>query len=130
MLSFFFLSKGVGGNGSKVYRCVACGSVVTHSDRIILVAGNTQHQHVNPEGIECDFYTFSSCPGAIALGEATEAHTWFPGYSWRVALCVNCGLHLGWHYELLSKTQPPMEFWGILIAHVAVSEEAGPEGEE
>ena len=127
MLNFFFLSKGIGGNGSKVYRCVACGSVVTHSDRIILVAGNTQHQHVNPEGIECDFYTFSSCPGAIALGEATDAHTWFPGYGWRVALCVNCGLHLGWHYELLSRNQPPMEFWGILIAHVAVSEEDHPE---
>jgi hypothetical protein len=94
---------------------------------MILVAGDTRHQHVNPEGTECDFYTFSSCPGAVALGEATDAYTWFPGYSWRVAMCMNCGFHLGWHYELVSNAQPPMEFWGILVDNVVLSEEVEQE---
>ena len=107
-----------GGNGAKAYHCAACSGLITHSDRLILVRGTNRHLFVNPAGVECDFHTFYSCPGAIALGEATDTHTWFAGYTWRMAFCRHCAQHLGWYYKALLKSERPGEFWGILISHV------------
>ncbi|XP_022788151.1 uncharacterized protein LOC111328060 isoform X3 [Stylophora pistillata] len=30
---------------------------------------------------------------------AFEEHSWFPGYAWRVAVCPQCGAHMGWSFE-------------------------------
>jgi hypothetical protein len=120
MTMFFFISvqDRIGGNGAKAYVCGACGGLMTHSDQLLPVDGENRHVFVNPAGVECDFYTFSSCPGAAALGEATEAHTWFSGYGWRMAFCARCGQHMGWYYEALSAVKRPVAFWGILVSHL------------
>jgi hypothetical protein len=115
MLNFFSPLKGIGGNGAKVYQCASCGSLITYSDRLLRIGISHRHLFVNPAGVECDFHTFSDCPGAVAPGGATEADTWFPGYRWRMAFCRHCGQHLGWHYEGISVFDRPKEFWGILV---------------
>jgi hypothetical protein len=117
---FILLSPfdGIGGNGAKAYQCIACGTLITHSDRLILIGGTNRHLFVNPAGMECDFYTFQSSPGAIAVGGATEVHTWFSGYAWRMAFCRQCGQHLGWYYEAILKSKRPGGFWGIIVSHV------------
>lgn len=116
----FSLLDGLGGNGSKAYHCNSCRSLITNSDRHVVVEGKKRHLFVNPAGVECDFYTFFSCPGAISPGQATDAHTWFPGYQWSLAFCAHCFNHLGWHYERLSALQHSVEFWGILCSHLSV----------
>jgi hypothetical protein len=73
---------------------------------------------LNPAGIEFDFQTFSSCAGAITLGEATVEHTWFSGYAWCFAFCRQCGQHLGWYYEDVSSLNRPPAFWGILVSRI------------
>jgi hypothetical protein len=118
MLFFISVLEKIGGNGAKAYVCNACGGLTTHSDQLLAVEGQNRHFFVNPGGVECDFYTFSSCPGAVGLGEVTEVHTWFPGYGWCMAFCVHCGQHLGWNYEALSALKRPFSFWGILVSHV------------
>jgi hypothetical protein len=118
MLILFPLLEGAGGNGSKAYQCLTCGSLITYSDRLLSIGGANRHLFVNPVGVECDFYTFSSCPGATPHGAGTEAHTWFPGYRWRLAFCRYCYNHLGWHYEAASSWERPGAFWGILISHL------------
>ena len=118
MLSFIFPPTGIGGNGDKVYQCSGCGDLVSYSDRLIRIGTADRHLFVNPAGVECDFFTFSDCPGAIAHGGATAVHTWFPGYRWRMAFCRNCVQHLGWHYEAMSILERPREFWGILVSHL------------
>lgn len=30
---------------------------------------------------------------------AFEEHSWFPGYAWRLAVCPQCGAHMGWTFE-------------------------------
>ena len=112
------LSAGIGGNGSKVYRCSACNSVISGPDRLVAVSGAKRHWFTNPVGVLCDFFTFLSCPGAVAFGEPTEEHSWFPGYSWSFALCQGCGNHLGWHYKAASGWEEVPEFWGILVHQV------------
>jgi hypothetical protein len=116
----------VGGNGAKAYQCAACGGLITHSDRLIPIEGKNRHIFVNPAGVECDFHTFSTCPGALALGRSADMHTWFSGYRWSLALCQTCGQHLGWYYEALSSLQTPRAFWGILISHVKGASSQSP----
>jgi hypothetical protein len=111
-------SAGIGGNGSKSYRCSECNSVITYADRIIAVSGSKRHSFTNPAGVFCDFFTFSSCPGAFALGDPIVEHSWFPGYGWSLALCLGCGNHLGWLYKEVSTRQEVPEFWGILVTQV------------
>jgi len=118
MYNSFSTSGATGGNGAKAYQCIACGNLITHSDRLLSLDGKTRYLFINPEGVECDFYIFSSCPGAVMFGEATEAHTWFPGYGWRMAFCRNCGQHLGWRYEGVSASTRPSAFWGILVNYI------------
>ena len=118
MIILFSALDGIGGNGAKAYQCIACGGLITHSDRLIPIGGTNRHLFVNPAGVKCDFHTFYSCPGAAAFGQATGEHTWFSGYFWRMAFCRQCGQHLGWYYEATSKTERPREFWGILVSHV------------
>ena len=118
MLGPTFPLKGIGGNGAKVYQCFGCGGLVTYSDRLLRVGTSHRHLFVNPEGVECDFYSFADCPGAVAHGGATAAHTWFPGYGWRMAFCRHCAQHLGWHYEAMAILASPREFWGILVSHL------------
>jgi len=107
-------SAGMGGNGSKSYQCSACNSVVTYSDRLVVVSGSMRHGFANPIGVFCDFYTFSSCPGAVAFGTPTEEFSWFAGYFWNLALCKSCNSHLGWHYTADPQSEGLPEFWGIL----------------
>jgi hypothetical protein len=111
----FIPLEAVRGNGEKVLTCVACGGLVTHSGFLLEVGGRRRHRHVNPAGIECDFQTFHACPGAVALGQATAEHTWFTGYTWRMAFCGHCGQHLGWRYEVMADNRHPAQFWGILV---------------
>ncbi|MGE5839219.1 MAG: cereblon family protein [Deltaproteobacteria bacterium] len=111
-------TNGAGGNGAKAFQCGACGSLITHSDRLVPLGGTVRHLFVNPGGVECDFYTFSSCQGAIAYGEPTEEHTWFPGYAWCMAFCRQCGQHLGWLYEGVASSRWSPGFWGLLVSRI------------
>ncbi|SPD75528.1 hypothetical protein PITCH_A640071 [uncultured Desulfobacterium sp.] len=112
----------IGGNGSKVYLCIFCGGLIAHSDRSLILKGNKRHLFINPSGINCDFYTFSACPGVIAPGPATEAHSWFSGYGWKMAFCRQCRQHMGWQYNAVLKSAVPAVFWGILVEHVITKE--------
>jgi len=111
---------GTGGNGTRAYRCMFCNSVITYSDRLIAVSDSQRHNFMNPAGLKCEFYTFSSCPGAVVFGYPTEEHTWFPGYSWSLAACDHCGSHLGWYYRSVSESKELPEFWGILVLKIRV----------
>lgn len=124
---FFLLSvlDGIGGNGSKAYQCITCGGLIAHSDRLISIDGRNRHLFVNPAGVECDFYTFYSCPGAVAIGEAIGDNSWFSGYFWRIAFCRQCGQHLGWRYEAVTRAEQPLKFWGILVSNLVSKESIG-----
>ena len=52
----------------------------------------------NPAGVEFSVITFSKA-GCQGVGPWTSDHTWYPGHSWRVCLCPQCGQHMGWMFE-------------------------------
>jgi hypothetical protein len=89
--------------------CALCRHPVTHQDERIAVNGTHGHMCTNPVGFTFGIGCFSGAPGCIAIREATEAHTWFKGYAWRIAVCASCEHHLGWRF------QAPADFFHGLI---------------
>lgn len=79
--------------------CAACGLAVTGVDSRIHRNGAHEHCFCNPLGLEFHIGCFDAAPGCGLIGQATEAHTWFAGFAWRIGLCRRCGTHLGWGYQ-------------------------------
>jgi hypothetical protein len=126
------LSAGTNGGRSKAYKCSVCKSVISYSNRLVAVLGKKWHRMKYSAGDAfCELFTFSSCPGALNIGDPNEGYSWFPGYVWSLALCRRCGNHLGWHYkagpglpmavESIGIEELP-EFWGITVQQVFVDE--------
>lgn len=83
----------------KSILCKYCRNEVTSAEHTIIINGNHSHTFTNPAGITFTIGCFSEAWGCIAYGIPTYEHTWFPGYSWSIALCARCYVHLGWYYQ-------------------------------
>ncbi|MBL6958482.1 MAG: hypothetical protein ISR52_05830 [Rhodospirillales bacterium] len=79
--------------------CAVCGNLATRERWRMAKDGSHEHTFFNPIGLTFLVLCFKEAPGCTTAGDATEEHTWFPGFSWRYALCRGCGEHLGWLYE-------------------------------
>jgi len=90
--------------------CCRCGTLITFSDEAIQIYGFHQHLCTNPYGERFNIGCFRTAQGCSHSGEQTEQYTWFPGYSWSVAHCVNCHEHLGWRYDGREK-----HFHGLIL---------------
>jgi hypothetical protein len=65
----------------------------------------------NPYGQLRVIYTFREASGLLLVGAPTAEFTWFAGYTWRIAHCARCKLHLGWCFEGGAE---PRDFYGLL----------------
>jgi hypothetical protein len=97
--------------------CAFCHHPITHLDERIEVGGRHRHRCTNPGGYTFEIGCFRAAVGCIANGIATEAHTWFRGYAWRVALCASCERQLGWRFEA-----PTDCFHGLILDRVTSAE--------
>lgn len=79
-------------------RCTVCGAVITSQQQAIVVNNSHEHAFFNPAGIAFEIRCFRTAPGAAFQGAASDEFTWFPGFSWQVALCAACHAHLGWRF--------------------------------
>jgi hypothetical protein len=78
--------------------CALCRHPTTHQDERIEVNGRHEHRCTNPAGYTFAIGCFHEAGGCIGIGTATEAHTWFKSYAWKIALCASCERHLGWRF--------------------------------
>ena len=79
--------------------CAICNYVITSEGETIEISGNHFHTCTNPANIVFNIRCFSQAPGCSPVGIATAEHTWFSGYRWQIALCKECGVHLGWLFR-------------------------------
>jgi len=63
------------------------------------VDGGHRHTLFNPAGIIFEIGCFSEAAGCSAEGIPTGDFSWFGGYLWCYALCMNCTEHLGWMFR-------------------------------
>lgn len=91
-------------------RCATCKYPITQeTDRIHI---NEKHEHVfaNPDGYVFHIGCFAKAPGCFVYGEKTSYFTWFPGYTWQMAICAQCVHLLGWAYQ-----SHEHQFYGLIV---------------
>lgn len=79
--------------------CAACDAPITKPEHRIGVNGSHEHRFVNPAGFTFHLGCFSAAIGCTIVGPDSLEYPWFPGFSWRYAMCGACGCHLGWHFR-------------------------------
>ncbi|HET7363420.1 MAG TPA: cereblon family protein [Burkholderiales bacterium] len=101
------------GKGARLL-CARCGHAVTRQGERIEVDGAHEHRRTNPAGYRFHFGCFRAAPGCTTQGAATDEHTWFAGYAWRIANCASCLGQLGWRYERGADA-----FYGLIFERLA-----------
>lgn len=77
----------------------------------MVMGGRHEHSVRNPHELAFRIGCFADAPGCAQRGPATRAWSWFPGYSWQVAVCAGCHVHLGWRY----RGADPESFYGLIL---------------
>ncbi len=94
--------------------CFICGQAVTKIHYRTSIQGSREHTFANPAGIVFRIGCFRNAFGCSQASDFTDSFTWFPGYSWRYALCVDCQTHLGWVYRSSEGSQ----FYGLILVRL------------
>ena len=98
--------------------CCFCRHLITSLSLQIEVNGKIRHTFKNPHGIVFDICCYAAAAGCLNHGEATREFTWFPGFSWRLALCSHCYSHLGWYFQGESQG-----FYGLIADNILESDD-------
>jgi uncharacterized C2H2 Zn-finger protein len=86
--------------GEHGLRCAACDHVITERAYRMELSGAHAHAFVNPGGYRYEIGCFAEAPGCATEGAPESTFSWFPGWSWQIAVCGRCRTQLGWRYEL------------------------------
>lgn len=89
--------------------CLACSHVLAHANDRLDIDGSHEHSFSNPHGFTHHFGCYQEALGCAIEGPTVAADSWFPGYLWRLAMCAECGQHIGWLFERED------HFYGLLI---------------
>ena len=73
--------------------------------------GAHEHTFVDPAGFDYRIGCFNAAPGCAHIGHTESAFSWFPGWTWQVAVCGQCRAHLGWVYRNAGE-----QFHGLILA--------------
>jgi hypothetical protein len=95
----------------RVIVCAACEAAVTHGRHRISVHGSHEHRFMNPAGFLFHFGCFAEAIGCRVVGPDSHEYAWFPGHTWRFALCGSCGQHVGWHF----RSDGGASFFGLIL---------------
>jgi hypothetical protein len=101
----------------RILVCSACQHRVADADDRIEISGRHEHTCVNPAGYVYRIACFRIAEGCVGQGEWTDHHTWFAGYFWQIAMCRQCGMHLGWAF-----TGDQHEFHGLIVNRITEGE--------
>ena len=92
-------SRGTTTVGDDALRCAVCGHRITERSYRSEMAGAHEHVFVNPHGFTFRIGCFVAAPGCKYVGETSGAFSWFPGWSWQIAICGSCRAHVGWIFR-------------------------------
>ncbi|XP_032522838.2 protein cereblon-like isoform X3 [Danaus plexippus] len=98
----------------SVLCCASCATVVARREDIFAMSSEGVHaNYSNPGGYMHDIVTVSRASNTAPGGAPSSEFSWFPGYSWTVALCSSCTSHVGWRFDARRRTLRPQHFYGL-----------------
>ena len=99
------------------YRCKQCKIPVAHQGTECSIGDQKSHSmQVNPHGYLHQVLTVKDAFNVFFYGNFVPADSWFPGYLWRLCLCIQCANHIGWSYHL--PDQQAYSFIGLRRASI------------
>lgn len=104
-----------GGSGNKLV-CRACGHEITRTGARMSVDDSHAHVFSNPAGYVFEIGCFRNAPGCLSEGPTSTEFSWFPGFSWQVALCGGCRGLMGWRYRPV--LDAGAGFFGLILPHL------------
>ena len=102
--------RDAGTGEAEPIRCAACAHPITERAYRTEQLGAHAHTFVNPAGVAFAIGCFVAAPGCAYEGRTETAFSWFPGWSWQVAVCARCRTQLGWIYRLAGQ-----QFHGLIL---------------
>jgi len=99
----------------KALYCRACSARITDPNQSIAINGRHQHAFFNPAGIAFEIRCFQTAPGVLPLEAPSKDFSWFPGFSWQIAICLSCQVHLGWRFVSDTANQA---FYGLIASRL------------
>ncbi|CAG9782347.1 unnamed protein product [Diatraea saccharalis] len=77
--------------------CGSCLTEIARREHIFAMSSDGVHSnYTNLGGFMHDVVTVSSAGNVVLDGGASAQYSWFPGYTWTIALCRSCAAHVGW----------------------------------
>lgn len=92
-------------------RCAACGHRITDRAYRSERSGAHAHTFVNPGGFTYRIGCFVAAPGCAYRGTTSTELSWFPGWTWQVAICARCRVHVGWVFRRAGE-----QFHGLIVS--------------
>lgn len=102
--------------------CATCGHTITREEARLAIQDAHEHRFMNPAGLLFHIGCFAQAEGCLLLGEPSDDYPWFPGFTWRIALCAACTDHLGWHFQ----SREGSAFYGLRLDRLAPGGEGEP----
>ncbi|XP_029034768.1 protein cereblon [Osmia bicornis bicornis] len=100
----------------KIFVCCDCDSFIGRQSKMFPMSKEgPQGTYCNPAGIIHETVTLYHAQGlTLSRNPPSIEYTWFPGYAWTVAMCENCGAHMGWKFTAVRNDLKPRSFWGLI----------------
>ncbi|XP_028164628.1 protein cereblon [Ostrinia furnacalis] len=97
----------------SVLCCSACMTEIARREHIFPMSSEGVHSnYTNLGGYMHDIVTVSAA--SVALDGAPSAeYSWFPGYTWTIALCATCTHHVGWRFDAMKARLRPTQFFAL-----------------
>lgn len=102
----------------RIVACRGCNNKIAGIADKISFDDHHIHTFANPSGILFEIGIYGEAGGLVMEGAFSDEFTWFKGYSWRIALCSFCLIHMGWMFQNRDNS-----FFGIISDRIYEVEE-------
>ncbi|CAG4960505.1 unnamed protein product [Colias eurytheme] len=108
---------------NNVLCCTSCSTEIAKREHIFAMSSEGVHSnYTNLGGYMHDIVTVVSTSHTELSGPPSAEYSWFPGYTWTVALCAVCTTHVGWRFDALKRNLRPQQFYGVCRNNVVPCE--------
>lgn len=104
----------------NLIRCKNCLALIARrGDRVVMSSDDPVGAYIKPNESAQEVIAVHSVSGLALHGNPSEAHSWFPGYTWTSALCAACESNIGWLFRSNKRNLLPKSFWGIRSSRIS-----------
>uniref|UniRef100_A0ACD5W3E1 Uncharacterized protein n=1 Tax=Avena sativa TaxID=4498 RepID=A0ACD5W3E1_AVESA len=104
----------------NLIRCKNCLALIARrSDKVVMSSDDPVGAYVKPYDSAQEVIAVHNASGLALHGNPSKDHSWFPGYTWTIALCAACESNIGWLFRADKRNLLPKSFWGIRSSRIS-----------